>query len=139
VAASIRDPNVHVLVAHIGDQTAGFAIMRYGDDEARLELFGVVHRYRRSGVGRRLHEWLEKCAVVAGISEIFLEVRAGNQGAQAFYERIGYRQLACLPGYYQGREAAIRMGRELWRRRDDTRPRPSDSRPSFRTRASRWG
>lgn len=120
VAASIRNPTAHVLVARIGGQTAGFAIMRYGADDARLDLFGVVESYRRMGVGRRLHAWLEKCALVAGISSIFLEVRAGNHGAQAFYERLGYRKLGCVPGYYQGREAAIRMGRELWSRRDDT-------------------
>ena len=113
VAASIRDRNTHVLVARVGDEMAGFAIMRYGDDDARLDLFGVAHKYRRAGVGRRLLEWLEKCAVVAGIARISLEVRAGNLGAQAFYERMGYRKVDYLAGYYQGREAAIRMRRDL--------------------------
>jgi ribosomal-protein-alanine N-acetyltransferase len=125
----MRDRTVHVIVARICDRTAGFAIMRYGDDEARLELFGVVPAYRRMGVGRSLHEWLEKCAVVAGISGIFLEVRAANHGAQAFYERLGYRKLACMPGYYQGREAAIRMRRELWCRRGAAAPLLSELLP----------
>jgi hypothetical protein len=40
-------------------------------------------------------------------------VRAGNQGAQLFYKRLGYRTIAHLPGYYQGIEAALRMGRDL--------------------------
>jgi hypothetical protein len=40
-------------------------------------------------------------------------VRAGNQGARLFYERMGYRPLVHLPGYYQGIEAALRMGRDL--------------------------
>jgi ribosomal-protein-alanine N-acetyltransferase len=113
VAARIRDRSVRVLVARVGDRTAGFAIMCYGDEQARLELLGVANRYRRMGIGRGLLEWLEKCAIVAGIADIFLEVRAANDGAQAFYERLGYRKLAYLPGYYQGREAAIRMRREL--------------------------
>jgi hypothetical protein len=43
-------------------------------------------------------------------------VRAGNEGAQLFYERMGYHMLANLPGYYQGVEAALRMGRNLSRR-----------------------
>jgi len=113
VAASVRSSNTIVVVARAPDRIAGFGIMRYGDDEAHLDLFGVGHDYRREGLGRRLVEWLEKPALVAGISAVFLEVRASNLGAQAFYERLGYRKLAHLAHYYQGRESAIRMGREL--------------------------
>jgi len=113
VAASIRAPNVNVLVACIHDKIAGFAIMRYGDDDAHLELLAVAPPYRRLGVGRQLLQWLEKCAVVGGMFSIGLEVRAGNEGAQLFYKRMGYRTLAHLPGYYQGIETALRMGRDL--------------------------
>jgi ribosomal-protein-alanine N-acetyltransferase len=115
VAASVVSRVAIVTVARVADRVAGFGIMRYGDDEAHLDLLGVDHRYRRAGVGRRLVEWLEKPALVAGISTVFLEVRASNYGAQAFYERLGYRRLAQVAGYYQGRESAIRMGRELSR------------------------
>ena len=113
VAASIRAPEVNVLVARIHDNLAGFAIMRYGDDVAHLDLLAVAPSYRRAGVGRQLLEWLEKCAVVAGIFNVTLEVRAENEGAQLFYKRMGYRTLVHLPGYYQGVEAALRMGRDL--------------------------
>jgi [ribosomal protein S18]-alanine N-acetyltransferase len=113
VAESIRAPDVNVLVARIHDNIAGFAIMRYRDDDAHLDLLAVAPPYRRLGVGRQLLEWLEKCAVVAGTFNIALEVRAGNEGAQLFYKSMGYRPLARLPGYYQGIEAALRMGRDL--------------------------
>jgi [ribosomal protein S18]-alanine N-acetyltransferase len=113
VSASIRAPNVNVLVARVHENIAGFAIMRYGDDDAHLDLLAVAPPYRRAGVGRQLLQWLEKCAVVAGIFSVGLEVRADNEGAQLFYKRMGYRPLAHLPGYYQGIEAALRMGRDL--------------------------
>jgi ribosomal-protein-alanine N-acetyltransferase len=113
IAASIRAPEVNVLVARVHGNIAGFAIMRYGDDDAHLDLLAVAPPYRRAGVGRRLLQWLEKCAVVAGIFNIALEVRAKNRGAQLFYERLGYRPLCPLPGYYQGIEAALRMSRNL--------------------------
>jgi len=113
VAASIRAPNVNVLVAAIDDNIAGFAIMRYGGDDAHLDLLAVAPPYRRAGLGRRLLAWLEKCAIVAGIFRVDLEVRAGNEAAQLFYKRIGYRTLASIPGYYQSIEAALRMGRDL--------------------------
>ena len=110
VAASIRAPNVNVLVARVPDRIAGFAIMRYGNDDAHLDLLGVAPPYQRAGVGRHLLEWLEKCAVVGGTFKIDLEVRAENTGAQLFYERMGYRILAHLPGYYDGVGDALRMG-----------------------------
>jgi ribosomal protein S18 acetylase RimI-like enzyme len=113
VAASIRSSTSMVAVARESDRVAGFGIMRYGDDEAHLDLLAVSCRHRREGIGRRLVEWLEKPALVAGISAVFLEVRGSNHGAQAFYARLGYRQVAQIAGYYQGRESAIRMGREL--------------------------
>ena len=123
VTASIRAPNVNVLVAHIEVNMAGFAIMRYGDDDAHLDLLAVAPPYRRAGIGRRLLQWLEKCAVTAGIFTVALEVRAGNQGAQLFYKSVGYHTVAYLPGYYQGAEAAFRMARDLsCRRSDDSQP-----------------
>jgi ribosomal-protein-alanine N-acetyltransferase len=113
VAASIRSRDSLVAVARGEHRIAGFGIMRYGDDEAHLDLFAVDSDFRRQRLGRRLLEWLEKPALVAGISAVFLEVRASNRGAQAFYERLGYHKLGVVPRYYQGVEAAVRMGREL--------------------------
>jgi ribosomal-protein-alanine N-acetyltransferase len=79
VAASIRATDVNVLVACIRENIAGFAIMRYGDDDAHLDLLAVTPPYRRAGIGRRFFSG-RRCAVVAGICTIALEVRAGNRG-----------------------------------------------------------
>jgi ribosomal-protein-alanine N-acetyltransferase len=113
VEASIRASNVNVLVASVRRNIAGFGIMRYGDDDAHLDLLAVALPYRRAGVGRKIVQWLEECAVVAGIFHVALEVRAGNGGAQLFYESLGYRAIGHVPGYYQGIEAAVRMSRDL--------------------------
>ena len=113
IASSVRRRDALVVVARAGERIAGFAIMRYGDDDAHLDLLAVGHDHRRRGLGRRLMEWLEKPALVAGISAVFLEVRDSNHGAQAFYECLGYREIARIAGYYQRRESAVRMGREL--------------------------
>ena len=104
VARSIASPHSLVAVARCAYRLAGFGIMRYGDDDAHLDLFAVAYGYRRQGVGRRLLEWLEKPALLAGVSDVTLEVRATNRGARAFYESLGYREITALPGYYQGRE-----------------------------------
>lgn len=57
VAASIRHPETNVLVARVREGIAGFGIMRYGLEEAHLNLFAVDRAWRGQGVGRRLLEW----------------------------------------------------------------------------------
>lgn len=113
VVASINAENTNVLVARLDNRLAGFGIMKYGDRVAHLNLFAVAPDCRRAGIGRQLLHWLEQCAMVAGNVAISLEVRASNTGAQRFYEGMGYRTLVQLPGYYQGVEPALRMGRRL--------------------------
>lgn len=113
VTASIHAKNANVLVACVQGGIVGFAIMRYGDDDAHLDLLAVKPEFQRAGIGRQLLQWLETCARVAGTFNIELEVRVDNKGAQRFYERLGYQRLTKIPGYYQGKESAWRMGRDL--------------------------
>jgi ribosomal-protein-alanine N-acetyltransferase len=121
VAAHIRNPESNVLTAWIEEQLAGFAIMQFHDEHAHLNLLAVDPSWRRFGIGRQLLEWLEETALVGGIFTITLEVRAGNAGARTFYRALGYQAIDSLPGYYGGRETAIRMARDL-RRRSSSRP-----------------
>jgi ribosomal protein S18 acetylase RimI-like enzyme len=116
VAARVQDRNALVVVARAPGEIAGFAIMRYGDDEAHLDLLGVEPAYRRAGLGRRLVEWLEKPALLGGITTVTLELRASNYDARTFYEQLGYAVVGRMPGYYQDRESALRMRRALGQR-----------------------
>jgi ribosomal-protein-alanine N-acetyltransferase len=102
-----------VVVARRDTGLAAFAIMHVGDEVAHLNLLAVSPPHRREGLGRRLIEWLTLTAVEAGVFRINLELRAGNEGARAFYEHLGFEQRGVVAGYYQGREAALRMTRHL--------------------------
>lgn len=120
IARHVRAPESVVLVAQSRERVAGFAIMRFGEEEAHLDLLAVRPRYQRLGVGRWLLAWLEESAIVAGVSVIYLEVRAGNAGARSFYEKLGFQSIKRIPGYYSGRESAICMGIDLWCPRTST-------------------
>jgi ribosomal-protein-alanine N-acetyltransferase len=109
----VRDADSVVLTARLGPAIAGFAIMRYGDDGAHLNLLAVAPAHRRRGVARALLQWLEETALTAGTFIIGLELREGNAAARAFYRLLGYRELGQIPGYYQGVETAIRMERDV--------------------------
>jgi len=112
VARSIRDPATNVALVECGTDLAGFGIMQYLDDDAHLLLFAVRPEYRLRGIGSQLLAWLESTATTAGIELIFLEARASNRAARAFYGARGYRELAKLPRYY-GTEDAVRIGKDL--------------------------
>jgi ribosomal-protein-alanine acetyltransferase len=102
-----------VIVARREFKVAAFAIMQFGDDVAHLNLLAVAPEHRRQGVGSQLMCWLTTTAIEAGIFRINLEVRTQNDAARRFYERLGFDQLGVVQGYYQGREAALRMSRRL--------------------------
>ena len=104
-----------VVVARREHRIAAFAIMHFGDDVAHLNLLAVAPEHRRQGLGSQLMEWLTKTAIEAGVFRINLELRTHNEGARIFYARLGFDQLGIVSGYYQGREAALRMSRQLAR------------------------
>lgn len=109
----VRHDDSVVVTARTKGQLAGFAIMQYGDTSAHLNLLAVEQSFRRLGVGRRLVQWLEQSAVVAGTFTVGLELRADNTVAERFYAALGYREIGRIRGYYQRVEDAIRMRREL--------------------------
>lgn len=113
IRRAIEDPETMVLVASVDGDIAGFAIMKFGDEEAHLLLLAVVPPRRRAGTGRKLVAWLEKSAQTAGIRRVRLEVRTANTPARAFYYGLGYQYLGQLPGYYDGREPASIYAKSL--------------------------
>ena len=109
----LRNEDSVVLVTRIAGAVAGFAIMQYGDEAAHLNLLAVEPLHQRHGIGRRLVEWLEATARVAGTFTIRLEVRFSNRSGCAFYRTLGYRETGAVRGYYQSVEDAIRFERTL--------------------------
>ncbi len=123
VLRRIRDRESIVLVARDPSpqprqpsELLAFAIMRFGDDSAHLDLLAVERAWRRRGLGRRLMRWLEETARVAGTFELSLELRADNPEALAFYRALGFIEVARVPGYYEGRLDAVSMRRDLTQR-----------------------
>ena len=113
VLRSVRHPETNAIVAVREGERAGFGIMKYGEDEAHLLLLAVRPGHARHGVGSALVQWLERSAGVAGIVRVLLEARVGNVAARGFYARLGYVESQTMLGYYDGREASVRMAKEL--------------------------
>jgi len=118
IARCIREPNCVVLRADeiTTGALTGFAVMDFQEQhqqQAHLNLLAVAPKYRRRGVARTLLEWLEETALVAGVANISLEVRAQNGSGRRFYQRLGYKEIEQIPRYYSGRETAYKLSKQL--------------------------
>lgn len=85
--------------------------------ESHLLNITTVPLHRRQGCARLLLEALQAWSRLQGAECLWLEVRAGNQGACALYERQGFRQVGLRRGYYPAeggqREDAVIMSLPL--------------------------
>lgn len=110
---AIKKPECNVAVARQDDRVVAFGIMEYGANSAHLSLFAVDPKQRRKGIGQQLLAWLEEVALTAGLHKITLETRLDNDSGRCFYKACGYRVVGRIPGYYFGRESAIRMTHKI--------------------------
>lgn len=74
---------------------------RKGSSVARLYSLASQPESRGKGVGTALVEATEAAARLRRCVRLRLEVRTDNVSAIKLYERLGYRCIASLPGYYQ--------------------------------------
>ncbi len=100
----IRDENVGLFVAEVGDKLVGFvhAVVR---DAPAIPVFvprryavvdsiGVKSEFQNYGVGRMLMDTVHEWAIARGATSIELNVYEFNKTAIAFYQRLGYETLS---------------------------------------------
>jgi ribosomal-protein-alanine N-acetyltransferase len=99
--------DVIMVVARIGasldrdKRIAGFIVARLIGDELHINNIGVRRPLRRSGIGARLLEHALSWAGGKGAKRALLEVRAGNEAAQALYRKCGFEVAGRRRRYYR--------------------------------------
>ncbi|MBA4284277.1 MAG: GNAT family N-acetyltransferase [Xanthomonadaceae bacterium] len=112
----LRAPTARVLVA---ENAAGavlgnlIGLRRAGSRAMRTYSVVVAPEARGLGIGQRLVEALQAIAADEACARVTLEVRADNRAARALYARLGYRETASLPGYYEDGADGLRLSRDL--------------------------
>jgi len=69
-------------------------------DTADILNIGIDPDFKRQGYGATLLNHLIEELRKRNISEIFLEVRAGNKSAIQFYKRQGFEEISVRKNYY---------------------------------------
>lgn len=115
LAHHLRSETADVLLATLGAEPAGYALLLYRSTStlARLYSIATLPSARGKGVGRRLMDALERSAVKRGCDRLRLEVREKNTPAIALYESLGYRRIGRYEDYYQDGASALRFEKQL--------------------------
>lgn len=93
---------------------AGYIVARESAGELHINNVAVRDQYRRRGIGSALLGRIMDTAKRLKVQVAFLEVRSGNQAAQALYQKIGFQAIARRPDYYSDpREDAVVMSLTL--------------------------
>ena len=109
VADELPRPDRVWWAAYDGEQLLGYAGSWVVDGQVQILKVGVDPSQRRRGIARELLARVAADARDLGAATCSLEVRAGNVGAQAFYEALGFHTLGTRPRYYSDGEDALIM------------------------------
>ena len=109
VADELPRPDRVWWAAYDGEQLLGYAGGWVVDGQVQILKVGVDPSQRRRGIACELLARVAADARNLGAATCSLEVRAGNVGAQAFYEALGFHTLGTRPRYYSDGEDALIM------------------------------
>ena len=84
-------------------------------DAGNITNIAVHPQYRREGIGRKILALLTDICMEKRMDTITLEVRESNLPARALYEAEGFSVCGIRKKYYQGKEDALIMTKELRR------------------------
>jgi ribosomal protein S18 acetylase RimI-like enzyme len=81
-----------------GQAPVGYAVVtppdlpleNVGTRDLEIRRIYALHRYQRAGLGRHLMRAIDEHAVAAGATRLLLGVYSRNEGALAFYDRLGF-------------------------------------------------
>ncbi len=106
----LSHPHGIFLVARGKGEVVGYAGCWVLVDEVHITTVAVSPDHQRQGIGQTLVLELLRQALDRGATCATLEVRAGNIGARALYNGLGFIDAAVRRGYYpNNREDAIVM------------------------------
>ena len=108
-----RLPTVRYVVAQVGGDVVGHAVVSVVADLSELQRIAVATAHRRTGVATSLLEEAADLARAEGADRLLLEVREDNAGAIAFYRARGFVEIDRRRRYYRDGGTAVVMQRPL--------------------------
>ena len=98
--SSIENNDNHCYCLSLNDKTIGYLIAMLAVNTADILNISIDPDFQRQGHGSGLLNYLITELKTRHISEILLEVRAGNKSAIQFYKKQGFKEISVRNNYY---------------------------------------
>ena len=103
------------VVARLGDRVVGYAGVLMIADDGHIATVAVDPDERRQGIGRALLLVIVEQALALGATQLTLEVRVSNAGAQDLYRAFGFAPAGARKAYYgdNGEDALVMWAHDV--------------------------
>lgn len=110
---SIADGGGYVVTCGDNGAIVGYIFYRVIIDEMHIMKIATVPSWRNRRIASTLLEKTIALARGKGLRRICLEVRASNVAAINLYDKFAFEQSGTRPGYYNNREDAVLMTKNI--------------------------
>ncbi len=111
--SELTNPLAVYFVALLNDEVIGYCGYWWIFDEGQITNIAVHPKFRQKGIASALMDkMVEKCSVT-DVYSLTLEVRKSNQAAISLYEKYGFERVGLRPKYYDNKEDAVLMTKEI--------------------------
>ncbi len=109
----LENPIANYYVALCDKKVVGYGGYWWVFFEGEITNIAVHKNYRRKGIASRILEAMIKNCVETDTTAIHLEVRVSNENAIALYKKFGFKEDGIRPKYYDNKEDALLMTKEI--------------------------
>ena len=104
------NPSARCWAAELDGHLVGMLVLWMIVDEAHIATLATHHEFRRQGIAKQLLVTALEHVYLEGARSALLEVRAGNEAAQAMYRKFGFEVVGRRERYYKdNNEDAVLM------------------------------
>lgn len=111
--SEFSNPLAVYFVALKDDKVIGYCGYWWVFDEGQITNIAVHPDFRKMGIASALMDEMVKKCSVTDVYSLTLEVRVSNNAAISLYEKYGFKRVGLRPKYYDNKEDAVLMTKEI--------------------------